>query len=173
NAYNLAIGLAFYPTASFSSPRFYAGVLGWLVGFGGNVYHDEILNDLRREPARRLISSPNTAEADDRKAPKAKGRYTIPRAGLFRFVSFPNYLCEWFEWMSFAIAAAPLPLVNVPTAPTILGWTPHTLLHPAWMFLLAEITSMLPRAIRGHGWYRDTFGSRYPADRKIVIPWLF
>ena len=75
----------------FTSFRFWTGVVGWAFGFAGNgsfsyprfqlmeVYHDEILNDLRR---------PGTKA-------KGKGRYKIPEGGLFRYVSFPNYLCEW------------------------------------------------------------------------------
>jgi len=57
------------------------------------VYHDEILNDLRREPSQRLITSYDKEEEQDKKA--GNGRYAIPRGGLFRLVSFPNYLCEW------------------------------------------------------------------------------
>jgi len=57
------------------------------------VYHDEILNDLRRSPARRLITHPDKEEEKDKKA--GNGRYAIPRGGLFKLVSFPNYLCEW------------------------------------------------------------------------------
>jgi 3-oxo-5-alpha-steroid 4-dehydrogenase 1 len=57
------------------------------------VYHDEILNDLRRKPSKRLITSYNKEEEQDRKA--GNGRYAIPRGGLFNYISFPNYLCEW------------------------------------------------------------------------------
>ena len=57
------------------------------------VYHDEILNDLRRTPAKRLITHHDKEEEKDKKA--GNGRYAIPRGGLFKLVSFPNYLCEW------------------------------------------------------------------------------
>jgi len=57
------------------------------------VYHDEILNDLRREPSKRLVTSYDKEEEKDKKA--GNGRYAIPRGGLFNLVSFPNYLCEW------------------------------------------------------------------------------
>jgi 3-oxo-5-alpha-steroid 4-dehydrogenase 1 len=58
------------------------------------VYHDEILNDLRRPTEQRLVSSLTKEEEEgDKKA--GNGRYLIPRAGLFRYISFPNYLCEW------------------------------------------------------------------------------
>jgi len=90
NTYCLANGLAFYPPPSRSIWLF---VLGWAIGFLGNVYHDEILNDLRRPVARTLVSKPSREEEGDRK--KGGGRYAIPRGGLFTLVSFPNYLCEW------------------------------------------------------------------------------
>lgn len=60
------------------------------------VYHDEVLNDLRRSPEKRLISAPNAEEEQDKKA--GKGRYATPRGGLFALVSFPNYLCEWYDF---------------------------------------------------------------------------
>jgi len=62
------------------------------------VYHDEILNDLRREPSKRLITSYDEEEEKDKKA--GNGRYAIPRGGLFNVVSFPNYLCEWLVTMA-------------------------------------------------------------------------
>ena len=57
------------------------------------VYHDEILNDLRRPSGKRLLTAAGPEEEKDKKA--GNGRYAIPRGGLFRLVSFPNYLCEW------------------------------------------------------------------------------
>lgn len=58
------------------------------------VYHDEILNDLRRPDGAQVIASLNKEEVEkDKKA--GNGRYAIPRGGLFELVTFPNYLCEW------------------------------------------------------------------------------
>ncbi|WVR06941.1 hypothetical protein IAU60_003977 [Kwoniella sp. DSM 27419] len=182
NGYLLALGLAFFPPAEKMGLNFYIGVLGWALGFAGNVYHDEVLNDLRRPPDERLVVG-HLPEDDDPKA----GRYKVPRGGLFRYVSFPNYLCEWFEWSCFALAASPYPLIPLSSASRLalqssaLGqvaayiakiWWPASLLSPPWMFVLAEITSMLPRAIRGHRWYAEKFGDKYPKDRKAVIPGL-
>ncbi|WWD17186.1 hypothetical protein CI109_101624 [Kwoniella shandongensis] len=179
NGYLLAIGLAFYPPKQIGT-TFWLGIVGWAIGFAGNVYHDEILNDLRRSKADRLTIK----DLPEDKDPNA-GRYKIPRGGLFGYVSFPNYLCEWFEWTSFALAASPYPFITVPppfasgvgiaslATRTIANvWWPSTLLSPPWMFVLAEITSMLPRAISGHAWYKDKFGAKYPQDRKAVVPGL-
>jgi len=70
--------------------------------------------------------------------------------------------------MAFAYAASPSFLIPVPSS---FSYLPSKLLSPGWMFVLAEITSMLPRAIKGHEWYKEKFGDKYP-ERKVVIPGL-
>lgn len=65
----------------------------------------------------------------------------------------------------FAMAASPWPVLTTRQFPG------HLLAAP-WAFVLAEVTSMLPRALRGHRWYHDKFGSDYPSERKAVIPWI-
>ena len=64
------------------------------------VFHDEVLNDLRRPRERRLVSTLDEKDegldrAKSKELGKGGGRYLIPRAGLFPYVAFPNYLCEW------------------------------------------------------------------------------
>ena len=109
----MAVFLSIWGPKEFST-TFWLGIAGWAAGLIGNgesihdaetslalsieyelmvVYHDEILNDLRREPSKRLITSYDKEEEQDKKA--GNGRYAIPRGGLFTLVSFPNYLCEW------------------------------------------------------------------------------
>ncbi|EJT50041.1 3-oxo-5-alpha-steroid 4-dehydrogenase [Trichosporon asahii var. asahii CBS 2479] len=148
---------------------YWAGIALWALGFYGNVYHDELLHDLRRPPEQRRVS----------KSKAKPQKYAVPHGGLFEYISFPNYFCEWLEWSGFALAAGPL-LVPVPPLSSMgryalrltpLGklWPTH-LLAPAWAFVLAEVTSMLPRALRGHAWYRRTFD--YPPRRKAAIPFI-
>jgi hypothetical protein len=38
---------------------------------------------------------------------------------------------------------------------------PQYLLTPPWMFLLALLTAMIPRAVRGEGWYKERFGAEW------------
>ena len=94
-----------------------------------------------------------------------------------------SFLRVRIEWTGFAIAAAPSLTIPVPpgTVFSVMGYTldpaalgaaaPTALLAPAWAFVLCEVTSMLPRAIRGHKWYKDQFKT-YPKNRKAVIPGL-
>lgn len=63
---------------------YYAGLAMFVLGLWGNIWHDEVLLNLRK---------PKAGEKED-----GKPKYAIPYGGLYSFVSFPNYLCEWFEW---------------------------------------------------------------------------
>jgi 3-oxo-5-alpha-steroid 4-dehydrogenase 1 len=166
-----------------TAPRttFYAGLVLWAVGLAGNIWHDEILLNIRRK-----AKSKGKAKADG----TSKGEhYAIPQGGLYSLISYPNYFCEWIEWLGFALAASPLPfqLAGL-TASSILSslLRPQTYLDiwnnpghqfapslsPPWIFLISEIFLMLPRAYKGHKWYLDKFGDAYPKQRKAAIPFL-
>lgn len=77
--------------------------------------------------------------------------YYIPRGGLFRWVSCPNFLGEILQWFGFAV----------------MTWSPAALVFALWTFF-----NLVPRAVAHHRWYRDTFED-YPAERKVIIPFLF
>jgi 3-oxo-5-alpha-steroid 4-dehydrogenase 1 len=87
---------------------FWFGVLGTLLGWASNVFHDEILLRLRKNPSEESAKWQNC---------QAKSSwYSVPHGGLYRFISyvpvncprrhigclltsslcsFPNYLSEW------------------------------------------------------------------------------
>ncbi|KAJ7481520.1 3-oxo-5-alpha-steroid 4-dehydrogenase-domain-containing protein [Mycena latifolia] len=154
---------------------FYAGLALWAFGFAGNVMHDEILLNIRRN-------------AKDKPKGEGKGEhYAIPNGLLFNFVSYPNYFCEWLEWLGFALAADPrlaqsffagtlfsgrVSLASVTTSLSGPAAAFLPLVTPPWVFLLAEVLLMFPRAYRGHRWYHDKFGDRYPRERRIVVPFV-
>jgi protein-S-isoprenylcysteine O-methyltransferase Ste14 len=77
--------------------------------------------------------------------------YSIPRGGLFRWVSCPNYLGEIVEWLGWAL----------------LTWSPAGLAFAAW-----TMANLVPRARAHHRWYRERF-SDYPTKRKALVPGLF
>jgi 3-oxo-5-alpha-steroid 4-dehydrogenase 1 len=212
-AFNLANGYAqayFLATSDAPAARHPAaravGLTMWLVGFVGNVYHDEILIEIRRRHAtarpgdeRAEAVREQTPGANDGVRTKKQGEnggagdgehYGIPEGGLYRWVSYPNYLCEWIEWAGFAYAAAPVPIslsclahifssisfTSSPSSPLQLSWWTGALaswrptLPAPYVFVLFEVCSMLPRAVLGHRWYKERFGERYPAERWAVLP---
>ena len=145
------------------SARLWAGLALAGVGFVGNVLHDEILFDIRRKAkAKGKAKAPSPPPKD---APSSqKEHYAIPHGLLYSYISYPNYLCEWLEWLGFALAASPLPSL---ASPEMFVMT----ITPPWLFLVSEVVLMLPRALKGHQWYRERFEG-YPEGRKAVVPFL-
>ncbi|KAF7428743.1 hypothetical protein PC9H_007975 [Pleurotus ostreatus] len=155
------------------SSLWYCGVVTWAVGFAGNVIHDEILMNIRRK-AKSKAKAKETAN-------KPKGEhYAIPYGLLFEYVTFPNYFCEWIEWLGFAMATSPFP-----TLPDVSGLSASSLLTlpsldntfwptltPPYLFVALELLTMFPRAYKGHLWYHNKFSDSYPKQRKIVIPFI-
>ncbi|RDL37768.1 putative steroid 5 alpha-reductase [Venustampulla echinocandica] len=107
------------PTASSSwhlaHSRIGLGLLVWTLGLAGNIYHDEVLRQIRR-PSQSNKKNPNVHKV-----------YKIPTGGLFKYVLYPHYLCEWIEWLGFWIIG---------------GWA----CVPARNFVVNEVATMLPRA---------------------------
>jgi len=162
-----------------ATPTFYVGLTLWAVGFAGNIMHDEILLNIRRKAKTKGKSKTGAGE-----------HYAIPQGGLYSIISYPNYFCEWLEWLGFALAASPIPFslagLSVSSLTSVLLdpntyvsfvntpanlWFPS--FSPPWVFLLNEVFVMLPRAYRGHLWYKRKFGDAYPKERKAVIPFVF
>ncbi len=118
-----------YPLAWLLDMRFVGGLALFASGFVIHASSDNILRSLRK--------------------PGETG-YLIPRGGMFRFVSCPNYLGEIIEWTGWAI----------------LTWSLAGLAFAAFTF-----ANLFPRAIAHHRWYRSEF-SDYPGERKAVIPFV-
>jgi len=124
---------AFAPprTASWlTDPRF---LLGLALFLGGSAVH--ILADRRLRALRR---------------PGESG-YKIPRGGLFRWVSAPNYLGEIVQWAGWALAT----------------WSLAGLSFALW-----TASNLAPRAMSHHRWYRAQFAD-YPPERKALLPGLW
>jgi len=139
------------------------GLVVWGWGLLGNMYHDDELREIRRnamargDAERREKESAGGSAGGDGKG-KGKGKvdikkyYEVPRAGLFRFVLYPHYLCEWIEWAGFWMVG---------------GFA----CVPARSFLFNEISTMLPRALSGKRWYMQRFGeAEVGKGKKAVIP---
>jgi 3-oxo-5-alpha-steroid 4-dehydrogenase 1 len=148
---------------AYSRPSFYVGLTLWALGFAGNIIHDEILLNIRRK------SKAKGKVKDLGQVKEGTGTteyYGIPHGLLYEYISYPNYFCEWIEWLGFAIAAAPIPeLYTLPPS------SYSSSLSPPYIFLLSEVLLMFPRAWKGHKWYHARF-PEYPARRKAVIPFI-
>jgi 3-oxo-5-alpha-steroid 4-dehydrogenase 1 len=118
-----------YPTDWLADPRFLAGTAVFLAGLAVNRDADRRLRALR--------------------APGDTG-YHVPRGGLYRWVSCPNYLGEIAQWFGWAL----------------LTWSPAGL-----AFAVYTTANLLPRGIDHHAWYRERFDG-YPPARRAVIPYL-
>lgn len=129
NAYAITHGALRHDAAWLADPRFALGVAIFLAGWAINLQSDAILRRLR--------------------APGETG-YEIPRGGLHRFVSCPNYLGEIVEWCGWALAT----------------WT-----WAGAVFAFFTFANLFPRALSHHRWYRERFPD-YPPERKAIIPFV-
>lgn len=110
-------------------PRFLVGASLFAAGYAANRHSDLILIRLR--------------------GPGEHG-YSIPRGGLYRYVSCPNYLGEMIQWAGWALMAYNL---------------------GAFSFFVWTAANLAPRAWATHRWYRDRFPD-YPPERKALIPFI-
>ncbi|KAF2278087.1 3-oxo-5-alpha-steroid 4-dehydrogenase-like protein [Westerdykella ornata] len=124
------------------------GLVIWAWGLMGNIYHDDVLREIRRAAAGKQRQE---AERLGERPSSVDKVYMLPEDGLFKHVLYAHYLCEWIEWAGFWMVG---------------GW--HC--HPARTFLANEISTMLPRALQGKKWYEKKFGKDKVGDRKAVIP---
>lgn len=117
-----------YAAGWLADPRFLLGALVFLAGLSVNLWADRKLRRLRA----------------------AGTGYQIPRGGLYRWVSCPNYLGEIVEWFGWALAT----------------WSPAGL-----AFALYTTANLAPRAVANHRWYREQFPD-YPPQRRALVPFL-
>jgi hypothetical protein len=119
-----------YPLAWLADPRFIIGALVFVAGAAVNITSDYRLIALR-------------ARGDST-------GYTIPRGGLFEFVSCPNHLGEIVQWFGYALMCWNLPALS---------------------FAVWTVANLLPRALSHHRWYAQHFAD-YPRQRRAIIPFL-
>ena len=122
--------LGTYEAAWLTDPRFLIGLAMFLTGFVVNIHADTVLIHLRK--------------------PGETG-YKIPRGGLYRYVTSPNYFGEILEWT---------------------GWAVMTWSLPGLAFAVYTAANLAPRAISNHRWYLEKFGDEYPKQRRALIPFL-
>ena len=130
NAESVFIAHFPYPKDWIMSPQFILGVLIFIIGMVINITSDNILIKLRKQ---------------------SHNEYIIPKAGLYQWVSSPNYLGEILEWIGWAIAT----------------WSLAGFSFAVWV-----MANLIPRARSNHLWYLENFED-YPKKRKILIPTIW
>jgi protein-S-isoprenylcysteine O-methyltransferase Ste14 len=118
-----------YATEWLRDPRFWIGVALFVAGLAVNRQSDRILFELRR----------------------GRNGYGIPRGGMYRWISCPNYFGETVQWI---------------------GWAVATWSLPGLVFAVWTIANLAPRAHAHHRWYLGHF-AEYPAERKAFVPFVF
>jgi 3-oxo-5-alpha-steroid 4-dehydrogenase 1 len=118
-----------YAGAWLADPRFVAGALLFALGLSINLHADTVLIHLRK--------------------PGESG-YKIPRGGMYRWISSPNYFGEIVEWIGWAL----------------MTWSLAGLAFAVW-----TIANLAPRALSNHTWYREKFAD-YPRERRALIPYV-
>jgi 3-oxo-5-alpha-steroid 4-dehydrogenase 1 len=119
-----------YPSEVTAYWPLFVGAILFIIGMCINIHSDTILLRLKKS---------------------SSGDYQIPKGGMFRFVSCPNYLGELIEWLGWAVASTSLAGLS---------------------FFVFTFANLVPRAHTHHKWYKETF-SDYPAGRKAIFPWLY
>ena len=113
-----------------TDPRFIIGVVLFCTVYAINYHSDGILRSLRQ--------------------PGETG-HRIPRSGLFKYVTSPNYFGEILEWC---------------------GWAVATWSLPGLAFAVWTAANLVPRARVHHRWYKRKFED-YPENRRVIIPFVY
>jgi len=129
--------------------RVQLGMVWWGWSLLANIYHDDDLREIRRAAAR--MQKERAEKAGKKDVEGVHKIYMIPKNGLFHFILYAHYFCEWFEWAGFWIIGGK----NC---------------QPARTFLINEISTMLPRAVEGRKWYINKFGKEKVGSKKAIIP---
>ena len=119
-----------YPAGWLTGPKFILGITLFIAGFIINRHSDWTLRNLRRP---------------------GESVYKIPRGGLYRWISCPNYFGEILIWA---------------------GWALATWSLPGLAFALWTAANLVPRARSHQQWYKEKFPD-YPEARKTLIPLLW
>jgi protein-S-isoprenylcysteine O-methyltransferase Ste14 len=122
--------LSAYPSDWLYHFRFIFGVMLFISGYIINYKSDQFLRKMKDQ---------------------AKGKYIIPRGGIFQWISCPHYFGEILEWS---------------------GWALLTWSLPGLAFAIFTFANLAPRALAHHRWYKEHFND-YPSSRKALIPFIW
>ena len=81
---------------------------------------------------------------------KIKKGYFVPKGGLFKYISCPNFFGEILEWFGFALMTFNIGSLS---------------------FFIWTCCNLIPRGLAHHTWYKNKF-NEYPKERKAILPFL-
>ena len=122
--------IAFFDDQYIYSIKFIIGLLIFTIGLIINIHSDEVLIKIKKKNI----------------------GYQIPKGGLYKYISCPNYLGEILEWIGFAI----------------ISWS-----FPGLLFAVWTMANLIPRAKSQHAWYKEKFKSEYPKEKKAILPFIY
>lgn len=123
----------------------------FFLGLAANIFHDDELREIRRASLRKQAAQHDPSTGKNKGSTRVDKVYMMPQNGLFNYVLYPHYFCEWIEWTGFFTMAGS-------------GCV------PARTFLVNEMATMLPRAVQGKAWYVQRFGEEKVGGRKAILP---
>jgi len=124
----------------------FLGLFLFVIGFYINFQSDSILNNLRIMNNKKNEDGDETSDKNE-----IRKKYSIPRGGLFEYVSCANYFGEVVEWFGYYILTRNL---------------------ASLCFFLWTNANLVPRAISQRRWYIQKFGKEYPTSRKAIFPFI-
>jgi len=132
--------------------RVQVGLMLFALGMFWNILHDDELREIRRVALKEQAEKQHQQDEVDAKK-KVERVYKVPENLAFRFILYPHYVCEWFEWLGY----------------WIIGGSTFT---PGRSFVFALLATMTPQAIAGKKWYIERFGKERIGNRKALIPFI-
>merc|ERR1712070_821433 len=126
-----------------------AGILLFVVGQIGNLYHHWLLATMRRPAAAASTSADRAAGGS---APAQEKAYVIPRGGLFELVTMPHYFFEILAWIGIALSTQQL---------------------NAFLAAAGMASYLSGRAVATSRWYQSKFGNDWPVQRRHLVPFIF
>lgn len=103
--------------------------------------------------------------------PDGSRKRAVPYGYGFNWVSFPNYFFEILGWVAFTVMtgswASEESFPPTQTAHTLTGF------RSGLLFLVVGSGTMALWAVQKHKKYKKEFGSAYPRNRKIIVPFVF
>jgi 3-oxo-5-alpha-steroid 4-dehydrogenase len=138
------------PLSSMNADCLKYGLAAYAVGEVGNLYHHYILSTLRTtdKNGKVVVSKADKAGADG--VFDVKSNYSVPKGGLFDYVTMPHYLFELIAWLGIAVVSQDL---NV------------------YLVFASMCTYLLTRAKATKIWYLKNVNN-YPKERKVLVPFI-